>query len=302
VVVLFAIAVFGGAFRAEAQELLPAAYTPAPYGVNFLGIASYSNRGDLTFDPSGPIEEAYGEIVVSTLSYARTLGLFRRSSTLTVILPYVVGDLEGLYFGEPAAARRSGLGDLNLRLGINLFGAPAMKPREFAAFKPKTMIGASFLLRAPTGQYDAEKLINIGTNRWAFKPEIGVVHVMGRWAVDAYVGGWFFTTNSSFFGGMTREQDPILSTQFHLRFLIQPGLWTALDANYWWGGQSALDGVEGDDLQNNSRIGLTVSWNVGKGHNLRLVASRGAFTRIGGDFDSLGFAYGYSWMKKPKTK
>ncbi len=282
-----------------AQELIPAAYTPAPFGVNFVGLALTSNRGDLAFDPSGPIDEANGDIVASSLTYARTLNLFKRSATATVILPYVVGDLEGLFLGEPASANRSGTGDLAMRLGVNLLGGRAMSPREFAAYRPKTLLGASLIVKAPTGQYDPTRLINIGTNRWSFKPEIGVVQVMGRWAIDAYVGVWFYTENSDFWGDTTRNQDPIFSSQVHIRYVVRRGLWAALDANYWYGGKATIDGVEGDDLQNNSRIGFTVSWQVARQHNLRFAVSRGAFTRIGGDFDSFGLSYDYTWAKRP---
>jgi hypothetical protein len=220
---------------------------------------------------------------------------------VTGILPYVVGDIEGLYLGEPAQASRSGTGNFVTRIGINLYGAPAMKPREFASFRPKTLVGASLFVSAPTGQYDSTKLINIGTNRWGFKPEVGFVHVMGNWAIDFYVGAWLYTDNTDFVGETTRRQDPIYSSQFHLRYLIRPGLWTAFDANYWYGGKATIDGVGSDDLQRNSRVGFTVSWNVGKGHNLRFAMSRGAFTRIGGDFNSFGVSYGFSWMKRPKA-
>lgn len=293
------LAILSAAPECAAQELIPAAYTPAPYGVNFAGLALISNRGDLAFDPSGPIDEADADIIVSTFTYARTLNLFKRSASATVILPYVVGDLEGLYLGEPAAVNRSGTGDLVMRLGVNLLGGPAMEFREFAAYRPKTLLGASLTVRAPTGQYDPTRLINIGTNRWSFKPEIGIVQVMGTWAVDAYVGAWFFTENSEFIGGTTRRQDPIYSCEVHLRYLFKRGLWAALDANYWYGGKATINGIGGDDLQRNSRVGFTVSWQVKRSHSLRFAASRGAFTRIGGDFDSFGVAYGYTWAKKP---
>jgi hypothetical protein len=282
----------------SAQELLPAAYTPAPYGINLLSLAATYNSGDLAFDPSGPIEDASAKIGFSTLGYARTLKVAGRSANIGVILPYVIGDLEGLYLGEQASAERSGLGDLVFRGAVNLFGAPAMSPKEFSTYRPRTLIGVSLIVKAPTGQYDPSKLINIGTNRWAFKPEIGIVHVMGRWAIDAYVGGWFFTDNTDFFGGLTREQDPMLSTQFHVRYLIQRGLWAAIDGNFWRGGQTTVNGAVNDDLQRNSRIGATVSMRLGRSQSLRIAASRGAFTRIGGDFSSIGVSYGYSWMRK----
>ena len=81
--------------------------------------------------------------------------------------------------------------------------------------------------------------------------------------------------------------------------IIKTGLWAALDANYWYGGATSVDGVVADDHQSNSRVGFTVSWDVRPGHNLRFAVSRGAFTRIGGDFNSVGLAYGYAWAGKP---
>ena len=283
----------------NAQELNPAAYTPAPVGVNVVTLASGHNRGDLAFDPSGPIDEASAEITASTLGYIRTLSVAGRAANVALIVPYVVGDLEGLYLGEPASAHRSGLGDTALRLTVNLLGARAMTPKEFRGYRPRTLIGASLTVKAPTGQYDPAKLINIGTNRWAFKPEFGFVHVMGNWAIDAYVGGWFFTDNTDFLGGMTRAQDPILSTQAHVRYGFSRKVWAAVDGNFWWGGRSEFDGVPNDDLQQNSRIGLTFAFRPSARHSVRIAASRGAFTRIGGDFDSIGVSYSYTWLKRP---
>ncbi len=282
-----------------AQELVPAAYTPAPYGVNLLSVAATHNNGDISFDPAAPISDVNAQIGFVSLGYARTFSFAGRSANAGIILPQVIGDLKGLYLGEPASAHRSGLGDLALRFSVNLLGAPAMSPKEFRSFKPGTMIGASIVVRAPTGQYNPDKLINLGANRWAFKPEVGLVHVMNKWAVDAYLGGWFFSDNSDFFGGATKEQKPFLSTEFHVRYLFKPGLWASLDTNFWRGGQTTVNGTTNDDLQSNSRVGATVSMRLGAHHALRFAASRGAITRIGGDFGSVGISYNYSWFGKP---
>jgi len=284
---------------AYAQELVPAAYTPAPYGVNLVSVVAVYNSGDLAFDPAGPIEDASAKIFASTLGYARSLGFAGRSANIGVMMPYVLGELEGIYLGEQAYAERSGLGDLGARFAVNLYGEPAMSPQEFSTYRPRTLIGASLVVKGPTGEYDSSKLINIGANRWAFKPEIGIVHVMKRWAIDAYVGGWFFTDNTDFFGGLTREQDPILSTQFHVRYAFGPRIWAAIDGNFWRGGQTTVDGILNDDIQRNSRVGATVSMRLGRTQSLRVVASRGAITRIGGDFTSVGVSYGYSWTARP---
>ena len=130
----------------------------------------------------------------------------------------------------------------------------------------------------------------------ALTAEVGVAQVVGKWAFDAYLGGWFFTDNSDFYGGKTRIQDPILSTEAHVRYLFSRKVWAALDGNFWVGGRTKVEGVANDDLQRNSRVGLTVAWQVAPGHGLRLAGSRGAFTRIGGDFTSIGVSYSYTWM------
>jgi len=181
-------------------------------------------------------------------------------------------------------------------------GAPAMTFEEFGSYRPRTLLGASLLVRTPTGEYDSSKLINIGANRWGFKPELGVVHVAGRWAFDAYLGGWFFGENPDFYGGTTRTQDPILSTQAHVRFLASPRWWAAVDGNFWWGGTTTVEGMVKDDLQRNSRVGLTVAWQIARQHGLRFAGSRGAFTRIGGDFTSVGLSYNYTWARRPQGR
>ena len=283
----------------SAQELVPASYTPAPYGVNIISLASQYNTGDISFDPSQPIDVSDAKILGSSIGYARTLNIAGRSANVGVIVPYVLGQLKGLYLGEPASAERSGIGDLAFRGAVNLYGGPAMSPKEFSAYRPRTLIGTSLIIKGPTGQYDPSKLINIGTNRWSFKPEIGVVRVLGRWAIDAYAGVWFYTDNTDFVDGLTRTQDPIYSTQAHLRYLFKPGLWAAIDGNFWYGGQTSINGVANDDEQRNSRVGGTLSIRLGGHHNLRVAVSAGAITRIGGDFNSIGVSYNYSWMGKP---
>ncbi len=281
---------------AHAQELVPAAYTPAPVGINLVVLTGGYSKGEVSFDPSLPVEDASARIHAWSVGYGRTFGFFGRAANVTVIAPYVVGDLEGVYIGEQTSVERSGPADAVLRFGVNFLGVPAMDREAFGGYRPRTLLGASLLVRAPTGEYDPSKLINIGANRWGFKPEVGVVHVVGKWAFDAYLGGWFFTDNSDFYGGRTRNQAPILSTQVHVRYFVSRELWAALDGNFWYGGRTKVEGVANDDLQRNSRVGLTVAWRVAPKHGLRLAASRGAFTRIGGDFTSIGVSYSYTWM------
>ncbi len=278
-----------------AQELIPDAYKPAPVGINGFSASGTYSFGDISFDPSLPVEDGSARLGIFTAGYFRTLNIAGRSAQAAIVVPYVVGHVEGVLLDEFRTADRHGFGDLALRGAVNLLGAPAMGLKEFAAYRPRPTLGASLIVVAPVGQYDPTKLINLGTNRWSFKPELALSVPTGRWEIQWYVGAWFFTTNTNFNNGKVRQQDPILATQAHLIYNFCPGLWLALDANFWNGGRSTVDGVERDDLQSNSRVGLTFAYPVAKLQSLRLAVSRGAITRIGGDFTSIGLSYSLAW-------
>lgn len=171
-----------------------------------------------------------------------------------------------------------------MRLAVNLFGGPAVTPAEFARRPPGRSLGAGLVVSAPSGQYNSKKIVNFGANRWGFKPELGYSHVSSRWISELTAGVWMFTDNGDFHG-MTKGQDPIASLQAHLSYTVQNGMWLALDANYFTGGRSTLDGVELDDLQENTRVGLTLSIPLGRRDSIKIAGHTGAATSAGADFD-----------------
>ncbi len=278
------------------QELDPNAYSTSPVGVNILALTNNLSSGDLSFDPTIPIEEAKATINTTALAYVRALNFLGRSSNLGVVLPYTLGNLEGRYLGELLMARRSGLRDPALRFAVNLYGAPAMNLKEFAGHRRKTQVGVSLALAAPLGQYDPRKLVNIGANRWSFKPEVGLSQPLGRkWALEFYTGVWLFTDNKDFSGGRTRKQQSIGSAQLHLLHTFRPRLWAAFNANFYVGGRTTIDGTRNIDLQRNSRIGGTLSVPLNRRQSVKVSFNRGAYTTIGADFNTLAVAYQFLW-------
>jgi hypothetical protein len=282
----------------SAQELEPGAYWPIPTGLNIVTVVNNINWGDVAFEPAAPIDEARATINTTAFTFTRAFSLGGRSANATVIVPVVGGHLEGLYLGQPAETGRFGLGDPRLRLGVNLYGAPAMTPKEYASsYRQRTLVGVSITAAPPLGQYDPAKLINLGTNRWSFKPDIGVSHTRGQWVVEAMAGVWIFTDNDNFAGGSTRTQDPIAQAQFHLTYRFSRGMWLAADANYYTGGQTTIGGRQNLDLQRNSRVGATFSRALNARQAIRLSVSRGAYTTIGADFNSIAVGYNYAWVR-----
>jgi hypothetical protein len=213
-----------------------------------------------------------------------------------VVVPYVWGTVEGNLQEQFRRAERSGFGDVGARLAVGLAGAPALASAEFKTRKPSTFFGASLTVTAPTGEYDPSKLVNLGTNRWAFKPELGLSHPVGKWWIEGYGGVWIFTHNDDFFGGQHRVQDPLYVGQAHVIRVFKPGLWAALNGTYYGGGSTTLNGVQNADRQSNSRIGATVALPLPRGQSLKLAAARGTSTRIGSSLTTVGITWQKVWL------
>jgi Putative MetA-pathway of phenol degradation len=291
-----ALLIAGASSDVSAQELEPRAYSPSPSGVNFLGLGYLRSAGGVAVDPSLPLDNVDAEVNAASLSYLRTFGLFGRSASIGFVLPYSRADVSGDVFEQQRSVTRTGWADPRLRLAVNLFGGPALDREEFAAREPSTAVGASLMVVAPLGKYDSDRLINLGSNRWAIKSEIGVYQPLGPWSLELYGGVWFYTDNDDFFGGVRREQEPIATLQAHVGYTFRPGLWLAADATYYAGGQSTINGVRKEDRQENTRFGLTLSLPVAQGHSLKLNWSEGVTERIGTSFTTFGVTWQYTWF------
>jgi hypothetical protein len=295
------VVVLGGMpVQSRAQELEPRAYSPSPVGANFLVAGYVHSSGDVVLDPSLPLSNVDAQLNAGTVGYGRTFGVLGRSANILMAAPYVWGDISGDVNEEARSITRSGLGDPRLKMSVNLIGGPALTPAEFAVRKPATTLGASLTVVAPLGEYYPSKLVNIGTNRWAFKPELGVSVPVGRWFFEGYAGVWFFTDNDDFFGGSRREQDPITTLQLHVSYTFRPRLWLAFDSTWYSGGESTVNGVERSGRLENTRIGATLSLPIGAQQSIKLAWSEGASTRIGGDFSTYGIAWQYMWLGRAR--
>jgi hypothetical protein len=187
-----------------------------------------------------------------------------------------------------------GLADPLLRLSVNLFGAPALSLEEFPAYKQDIIVGVGFQLTAPLGQYDSDKLLNVGTHRWSFKPEIGVSKAWGPVTVELIPAVTFFTKNEDFFGGKTLEQAPIFSVQGHLIYEFSPRFWAALNTTYYAGGRTTVDGEQGPE-PGNVRVGLTTALSLTRHQSIKLSGSTGVYHRTANDFWAVGIAWQYRW-------
>jgi hypothetical protein len=276
-----------------AQELTPRAFWPAPKGTKAVLVGYSHSTGDILYDPSLPVSGVDSKIHRGIVAYQQTLSLAGRTSNLRFELPYDDGSTKGMLNGLPASRSVSGFGDLRSTLSFNLRGAPTMNREEFGQLRasPRPILGASITVSAPTGEYDENRLINIGTNRWAGRFRLGFIYPFrSRWMLELGAGTWFFQDNDEFLGE-TRQQDPITAIDISLVHRFNAGFWVSADMNYYFGGRTTISGIASADFQRNSRAGLTISYPFAGRHAIRAAYSLGVNTDIGGDYETLLLTY-----------
>ena len=289
---VLAICIFSSA---HAQDIEPRAYSNAPIGMNFL-IAGYAyTQGAVPFGASLPVKNAQLDTSNAVLAYARVFELWGQSGKFDAIVPYSWYSGTAEVAGQPAERIVNGLADSRFRVSLNLYGAPALSLKEFRDFEQDLIVGAGLQVSAPTSQYDSSRVVNIGTNRWSFKPELGISQALGQWTLEMQGAATFFTDNKDFFGGNTRSQAPLYSLQGHVIYGFRSGIWASLDATYFAGGRTTLNGTLSNDLQQNWRLGGTLAFPVDVHNSVKLYASSGVSARTGNNYDLIGIAWQYRW-------
>jgi hypothetical protein len=285
----------------SAQDLDPRAYAVAPVNSTFLVYGFSLSNGSVLTDPTLPVTDIKATIETPSFGVGRSFGLFGRTAQAFAALPYSWAQVSGKVLEQQASITRDGFSDMRLRLSVLVRGAPASNILQIAKAPRRTIVGTSVTVVAPTGQFLVGKLINLGTHRWAFKPEVAVSKPLGtRWLLDLYAGIWLFTSNDSFYPGTAvRTQEPMGSFQAHVSYTFPKQFWAAFDATYYVGGRSTIDGVASNDRQSNARVGGTFNFRVGKRHAVKLAVSRGAIVRFGANFTTLSVGWQTAFVPRP---
>ena len=283
-----------------ALEPEPRLWNHLPMGVNFAGVGYAYTEADIFFDPALLIEDAKLEMHTWAGKYIRTFELFGKSARVDLTQAYQKGDWTGLLDGVPASVSRSGWSDTFVRLAINLYGAPPLSGKEFAAYrsemKVETIVGIALAVRLPTGDYMDDKLLNLGKNRFAFRPQLGVIHRWGKWTAEVTGEVAFFTDNDEFFNGNTLEQEPLYIVHGHLIHAFRPGLWLGASAGYDYGGEVSVNGIDKDDKRQNIAWALSFAYPINRSSGIKVayIATR-TQESTGFDSDTLAASLSFLW-------
>lgn len=294
---LISILVISFSFSAYAQEMEPRSYSVVPVGLHAAQLSYTFSGGDVVSGLNSPVQNLNINASIISLGYVQTFSIFKKLGRIAVGMPYAFLNGSAKVVGVDTAASRNGFADGRIKFGVNLLGSPVMAPKDFQKFQEHTVLGVSVVISVPLGQYYSNKLINIGSNRWGIKPEIGVSHREGRLFYEGYAGIWFYTKNDQYFNKSTLSQSPLFSFQAHMDYTFKHGKYIALDGGFADGGATTLNGVERQDDQQNWRIGATFSTPIFNKHqSVKFIINTGVATRAGQNYTAVTLAYQYSWF------
>jgi hypothetical protein len=163
--------------------------------------------------------------------------------------------------------------------------------------KDKFWVGFSPYITMPIGHYNQNRTFNLGKNRWAFKPELGIVKGFGeKFYADFIVNGEFYTDNNDFYNGVTQvkmSQDPVLGIETHLSYDITKQWYISLDYFYNYGGETKVAGIKQKDELNNHGLGVSLFWMVGSNNQLMIEYRNDFSVKSGPGADTFGARWAY---------
>lgn len=282
------------------QELQPRRWSHLPIDTNFAGIGYVFTNADIAFDPVLLIDDARLELHSIPSKYIRTFEFLGKSARVDLLQAYQHAQWSGSLDGVLTRVTRSGWSDMAVRFALNVIGAPPLSAAEFAEYQAatesETIVGLGLVVQMPTGEYFEDKLLNLGTNRFTIRPQLGVVHDMGKLATEVSLASWIYTDNDEFFNGNYREQDPLYTVQWHVDYTFRPGLWASAGIGYGLGGKSKVNGIRKDDPRDSLVWGASFGYPISRNVGVKLTyLSQRTQTLTGTDADSLAGALSVLW-------
>ena len=283
-----------------AQDVEPRRWTHLPSNYSVIGGGYAYTQGDVLFDPVLLVEDAEVELHAAVLSYVHAFAWQGKSARIDFTLPHMQGRWSGLLNGEFVTVRRKGIADPKIRLSINLYGAPALTGKEFgqyhAARTSNTVVGAAIAVTLPLGQYSPDRLINLGTNRWTIRPQIGVVHRRGPWSFELTGSVFLYTDNNDFWMDSELEQEPLWALQAHIIRTFGRGVWVSLSGGHGWGAKAKVNGQEKDNRSSNQVLALSLGIPISRQQAIKLSYVNFETQRVTGiQTDAFVLGYSYAW-------
>jgi len=251
----------------------PRMYWNAPVGTNILQAYFWTVSGNSVGQEMVQNNNNFDtDINVGILGYNRIFDVAGHSAILTGVLS--AGKVSGSFLGNDIKSS-NGLGDLYLQGVVNLFGAPALSAKEFANYKQDTVLSLLVGVTAPTGDYESDRALNMGANRWNVRVALPFVQTIGDWTpgnittFEMIPSVWFYGNNDNTFG-QNLSQDPTYTLEAHITQDITTALFVSLDYFIQNVGDSKLDGVDNGGSNTSDSLGVTAGYMLSPQMQLQL--------------------------------
>lgn len=293
-----AAALLSAASSVSAQFADPRAYENSPVGINQFELGYAYVRANASLDPSLVIPEAKFNLNQGFIDYTHYQGLLHRMTWVEAGVP--VAGLSGAISGTSISGSVNGAGDSSYQFAALVMGGPALSPAQFETYQPATTLGVSLSMTAPTGLYRSGKILNLGSYRWSFKPEVALSHPFGpqqRWVVDTYANAYFYTNNSSYQGSETLHQAPLPGLEEHISYSFNDRLWASLDTRYSFHGTTFVDRLDQNNPQQNFILGTEMNISFNSRNSLVIELAKALVHQNGPALTGFSVRYDYTWGK-----
>jgi len=285
---------------AFAQDMEPRRWSHIPTGLNVFGTGLAATDGKIYFDPVMKIEDGTFELLSFGASYIRTFEWLGKSSRIDFSVPYAYGRWEGIVDGVDQSTRRHGFKDPKIRLSMNLYGAPPLKGKALMDYRLQnpvsTTVGAAISIKLPLGKYYADKLINLGNNRYVIRPQLGILHQRGPWQFEVTGSVSFYSDNDEFFNDTNLSQDHLWFLQGHVIRSFARGMWASLSGGFTYGGEGQVDGSNLDNTDRTKYFALSFGMPVSRYQNVKLIyVNADTNVLVGANSDSLILSWSLNW-------
>jgi hypothetical protein len=291
---LIAVAASALAAPARGQFTDPRYYGNFPVGVNQFELGYAYVHANASLDPAIIIGNASLNLNQGLIDYTRYFGFLHRTAWVSPAVP--IANLSGAISGTQISGSIAGAGDSSYQAAFLVKGAPALSPEEFEKYHPVTTVGVSLTMTAPTGFYRPGKVLNLGSNRWSFKPEVGVSHPFGpqqKWVLDAYANSYFYTVSSSKAG--TMQQKPLPGLEGHISYSFLDNLTGSLDTRYSFLGDQTVNGQDQNNSQQNFLLGSEWGLSLNSKNVFTLELAKALVHQNGPAISGLSVRYDYYW-------
>jgi len=267
-----------------------------PVGTSQLELSYAYANANASIDTSLIVSGAKFHLDQGTVNYTRYFGLMRHLIFVEGSVP--LAHLSGSIAETNVRGAISGAGDSTYSIAALLKGGPALSARQFQGYRPTTAMAISLTVNAPTGQYNPNILLNLGSGRWSFKPELAISHPFGpenKWQCDVYAHAYFFSDNTSYRGKEILRQDPLPGLEGHISYSVLDRLWVSTDFLYAFRGTTFVNGVDQNDAQETVFLGTEASLSLNPQHSVALQFSKAIVHQNGPALVGFTVKYNFTW-------